>query len=184
MRQVSIRSPQDKPDLMAPIYPWRLDERVAKRFQHQLQSPAKHLVGELLPSAEADPDGDPGGPEEHQGSVTLGFGDSADTQGRSAFIDNLHYAAIETPGTTQVSVLENGEDESDPLPASPASSTSYLVSGDQLGVTQFFPDTFQETSQGSASGLLHELRFPEMGRLGHADRIMQILTRQHTRPPP
>jgi trimeric autotransporter adhesin len=112
-------------------------------------NPQQNTLSASLTVAEADPDGDPGGPEEHQGSVTLGFGDSADTQGRSAFIDNLHYAAIETPGTTQVSVLENGEDESDPLPASPASSTSYLVSGDQLGVTQFFPNTFQETSQGS-----------------------------------
>ena len=112
-------------------------------------NPQQNTLSATLTLAEVDPDGDPGGPEEHQGSVTLGFGDTADTQGRSTFIDNLHYAAIETPGTTQVSVLENGEDESDPLPASPASSTSYLVSGDQLGVTQFFPDTFQETSQGS-----------------------------------
>jgi hypothetical protein len=32
--------------------------------------------------------------------------------------------------------------------ASSPASTSYLVSGDQLGVTQFFPDTFNETSPG------------------------------------
>ena len=83
--------------------------------------------------------------------MSLGFGDSGNVQGRSAYIDNLHYAAIETPGTTHVSVWTPASqpDESDPLSAPSASSTSYLVSGDQLGVTQFFPETFQETSQGS-----------------------------------
>ncbi len=116
--------------------------------------PQQNTLSASLTVAEADPDGEPGDPHDSYGGVTLGFGDTgfgdtgAAVHGRSAFIDNLHYAAIETPGTTTVSVLKYG-DELPATPSSSASSTAYLVSGDQLNVMSFFPDTFPETSHGS-----------------------------------
>ena len=66
------------------------------------------------------------------GGVTIGFGG----QGRSAFIDNQHYAAIETltPGVTTVTDHNAA--------VTPNSATAYLVSGDQINVTTFFPATF------------------------------------------
>ena len=61
---------------------------------------------------------------------------------KSAYIDNLHYAAIEAgPGAT--TVLNGG------AAYTQANATAYLVSGDQLNATSFFPDTFLETASGS-----------------------------------
>ena len=80
------------------------------------------------------------------GKYELGFGDDPlSPENRSAFIDNLHYAAIES-GDAQVSNwdYDGGFEDYDY-----STATSYLVSGEQLGVTQFFPDTFEETSEGS-----------------------------------
>lgn len=56
----------------------------------------------------------------------------------------MHYAAIEAagPGAT---IVDSGPNSF----YANATSTAYLVSGDQLGVTKFFPDTFDETSPGS-----------------------------------
>ena len=70
------------------------------------------------------------------------FGDDGGSDVRSAYIDDLHYAAIEANGGTSVSYGNNQT-------YSNATSTNYLVSGDQLGVTQYFPETFAETTPGS-----------------------------------
>jgi hypothetical protein len=70
----------------------------------------------------------------------IGFGDLQTPANKSAYIDNVHYAAIETPGGT--SVDSNGGDA-----YGHAESTAYLASGAQLGVTNFFPETF-----GAADG--------------------------------
>jgi hypothetical protein len=72
------------------------------------------------------------------GRYSLSFGDNSDSTGRSAYIDNLHYAAIEN-GSNQVSNW-NGQGFAD---YDNTVATSYLVGGDQLNVTQFFPDTFE-----------------------------------------
>ena len=64
-------------------------------------------------------------------SYQLKLGDrGAEPQNRSAYVDDLHYAAIESGSGDAVTPFET------------ASAASYLVSGDQLGVTQFFPETF------------------------------------------
>jgi hypothetical protein len=70
----------------------------------------------------------------------LGFGDNSDSVNRSAFIDDKHYAAIESvAGTT---VIQGFDEVGAPIHYSNVSATTYLVSGDQLNVTKFFPETF------------------------------------------
>ena len=66
----------------------------------------------------------------------FGFGGNGK---RSAYIDDKHYAAIESvEGTSVLNFIgENG-----PVNYENASATSYLVSADQLNVTKFFPETF------------------------------------------
>ena len=66
----------------------------------------------------------------------IGFGDNPQSPAnRSAYIDNQHYAAIEKPGAT---LVDAGFDQTWAF----AQSTGYLASGAQLGVTNFFPETF------------------------------------------
>jgi len=76
-------------------------------------------------------------------AYTIGFGDSSEASAnKSAYIDNLHYAAIEAgPNGTHVDSGDGFYDH--------ATSTAYLVSGDQLNVTKFFPDTFAEDDNGN-----------------------------------
>jgi hypothetical protein len=62
--------------------------------------------------------------------------------GRSAFIDDRRFAAIETPDAT--AVLNNYGD-----PYETVTAESWLASGDQLQVTNFFPSVFEETGEGS-----------------------------------
>ena len=96
---------------------------------------------------------------------TLGFGDNSGAPAnKSAYIDDVHYAAIES-GTAQV--FKNGEGGS----YQNTNATSYLVSGDQLGVTKFFPDIFRKRAGLRRSAVLHQLRFLEMGRMGHARQL-------------
>ncbi len=71
----------------------------------------------------------------------IGFG-GIGVGGKSAFIDNQRFGAIENMETTQV-IDDNGEAYSH------NNAESYLVSGDQLEVTNFFPEIFEETSEGS-----------------------------------
>ena len=70
----------------------------------------------------------------------LGFGYSEIQQNRSAYIDDKHYAAIES--VTGTSVIQGFDDSGAPVHYGKAKATSYLVSGDQLNVTKFFPETF------------------------------------------
>ena len=78
------------------------------------------------------------------GRYTLGFGDNRQAPAnKSAYIDDMHYAAIES-GTAQVSNW-NGEGFTN---YQNTNATSYLVSGEQLGVTSFFPAIFPKTSAG------------------------------------
>ena len=55
----------------------------------------------------------------------IGFGDPATPANKSAYIDDVHYAAIETPGATSV-LRNNGQ------PYAQANSTAYLASGSSL----------------------------------------------------
>jgi hypothetical protein len=80
---------------------------------------------------------------------------------KSAYIDNLHYAAIEADqGATTIrhdplyyAALEASQSATNvPYNGSAythAAATTYLVSGDQIAATSFFPDTFEETAPGS-----------------------------------
>jgi trimeric autotransporter adhesin len=76
-------------------------------------------------------------------SYSVGFGDNAQSPAnKSAYIDDLHYAAIESGSAAVVNGSHN---------YAQTSATAYLVSGDQLNVTSFFPETFPESSPGSGS---------------------------------
>jgi hypothetical protein len=68
-------------------------------------------------------------PNQDRGGLTLVLGDPNPNSitGRSAFIDNSHYAAIETPGASSIQSGNHGDN----LLVSPP--TGYLVSGEQLG---------------------------------------------------
>lgn len=73
----------------------------------------------------------------------IGLGDDSESPAdKSAYIDNLHYAAIESGPTS--TTVKHGEGST----WTNATSTAYLVSGDQLNVTSFFPDTFAADSNG------------------------------------
>jgi hypothetical protein len=77
---------------------------------------------------------------EDAGGLSLALGDpNGDSHGHSAYIDDTHFAAIESATGTQV--LVDG-DEGGSVPVDPESVTAYMASGDQLGVTKFFQDTF------------------------------------------
>jgi hypothetical protein len=93
-------------------------------------------------------------------AYTFGFGDDPSNpeapRGRSAYIDDRNYAAIEN-GTSQVSYYDYSNEYSlssnyqqPQLSAYEYSeATSYLVNGDQLGVTKYFPETFGPTAGGA-----------------------------------
>jgi hypothetical protein len=68
--------------------------------------------------------------------LKLGTPNGSSLQNRSAYIDDLHYGAIET-GSGDV-VTNFGT----------ANAASYIVSGDQIGVTKFFPETFEQVNNG------------------------------------
>ncbi len=88
------------------------------------------------------------------------LGDTDTTHGRSAYIDDSHYAAIETPGQTAIQ-HDNGHDAD--LISSP---TGYIVSGDQLGVTKFFPETFGQPVNGKAPAFCADCTFIKWGAWG------------------
>ena len=109
-------------------------------------------------------------PNEDKGGMTLVLGDPADnsTSGRSAFIDDKHYAAIETPG---LSTIQSGEHGDHPLIDAP---TGYLVSGEQLGVDNilYYPDHDPEDTEHpdsfvlTKSGFCHDCAFLKWGAWG------------------
>jgi hypothetical protein len=101
--------------------------------------------------------------QHHDGATdayTFGFGDDPSNpeapRGRSAYIDDRNYAAIEN-GTSQVSYYDYSNDyglssnyQQPQLSAYEYSeATSYFVNGDQLGVTKYFPETFGPTAEGA-----------------------------------
>ena len=99
-------------------------------------------------------DGDPA-----TDAYSFGFGDNLSNtdapRGRSAYIDDRHYAAIEN-GTSQVSnsnyqnnYVLSSDYPPELVPYEYSSATSYLISGDQLGVTKYFPETFEPTEEGA-----------------------------------
>ena len=92
----------------------------------------------------------------------LKFGDNgASTATRSAYIDNLHYAAIESAGTSATTVLGNDENPFETL-----ASTGYLISADQLNLTKFFPETFGNPEDGIAPSLCNDCDFLQWGAWG------------------
>jgi hypothetical protein len=96
------------------------------------------------------------------GRYTLGFGDDGESSGnKSAYIDNLHYAAIEN-GNNEVSNW-NGEGFTT---YETTAATSYLVSGEQLGVTQFFPDTFEADPETGHRPFCANCEFIQWGAWG------------------
>jgi len=96
----------------------------------------------------------------HDGATeayTLGFGGNGK---RSAYIDDKHYAAIENvAGTSVLNFLSEGS----PVNYENTGATSYLVSGDQLNVTKFFPETFGE---GGNKPLCKHCDFLQWGAFG------------------
>ena len=98
---------------------------------------------------------------QNKGGMTLVLGDPSNgtSSGRSAFIDNQHYAAIETPTQT---TIQSG-DGNNTLIGQP---TGYLVSGDQLGVTKFFPETFGQPIAGNAPAFCDSCEFLKWGAWG------------------
>ncbi len=88
-------------------------------------------------------------------AYTLGFGGD----GRSAYIDDQHYAAIESSTGTSVNNGQQGNYTN-------VSATSYLASGDQLGVTKFFPQTFGTNADGSAPAFCTGCDFLQWGAWG------------------
>jgi hypothetical protein len=108
-------------------------------------------------------------------SYTFGFGDdlsnSAAPGGRSSYIDNQRYAAIED-GTSEVT--NSYYALSTDYPQHPVSytyensnATSYFVSGDQLGVTKYFPETFgNPDANGNPPPFCTDCEFIEWGAWG------------------
>ena len=82
-----------------------------------------------------------GGGDGATSAYHIGFGDPETPANKSAYIDDVHYAAIETPDATSV------RNDGNPYPH--AQSTAYLASGQQLGVDTFlqYPIYNQETQQ-------------------------------------
>ena len=126
---------------------------------------AQNTLSASINLTEADPDGDPFDEDDKLGGLSIGFGDSGTVHGRSAYIDNLHYAAIETPDATTAQVFSS-EDNGRPLPTTSVSATSYIVSGDQLGVTSFFTDTFTYKDQNGNRPFCQDCSFLQWGAWG------------------
>ncbi len=92
-------------------------------------------------------------------SYQLSFGDTEQdgTGNRSAYIGDLHYATIENGAVVTRTDYYPGEfldvetvtAQEIATPYNYTNATSYLVSGDQLGVTQFFPETFDTDVNGN-----------------------------------
>jgi len=93
-------------------------------------------------------------------AYTLTFGGD----GRAAYIDDQHYAAIESPQGTWVT--RSYDQSGAPVNYDNASATSYLASGDQLGVTKFFPQTFGVNGDGSAPAFCANCDFLKWGAWG------------------
>jgi hypothetical protein len=101
-------------------------------------------------------------------AYTLGFGDNpSNPNGRSAYIDDRNYAAIEN-GTSEVSYYDySNSDQHPPLSNYEYSeATSYFVNGDQLGVTAYFPETFEPTAEGAAPPFCTKCEFIAWGAWG------------------
>jgi hypothetical protein len=89
------------------------------------------------------------------------FGDSGSSAvTRSAYIDDVHYGAIESAGSDSTRV-GNGQSFYEN-----AASTGYLVSGDQLNLTKFFPETFGNPEDGIAPSLCNDCDFLQWGAWG------------------
>jgi hypothetical protein len=89
-----------------------------------------------------------------KGGMTLVLGDPADNSitGRSAFIDNSHYAAIETPGASSI---QSGDGDNALIGA----PTGYLVSGQQLDADNvlLYPQVVPNTgSDGTHIEMTHQ----------------------------
>jgi hypothetical protein len=106
------------------------------------------------------------------------FGNTPGAATRSAYIDNQHYAAIESVGAGATIVNQdnwqhlNSEDNESPYgglgsPYAHASSTGYLVSGEQLNVTAFLPETFGEPNGfGIGKPFCKDCDFMQWGAMG------------------
>lgn len=117
-------------------------------------------------------------------SYTLGFGDDPkNPQNRSAYIDDQHYAAIESSVFGDYGADTNVDnariDQVARFPDKPvtvingtnpyqnASATSYFVSGEQLNVTAYFQDTFGPTNErGVGQAFCEGCEFMKWGAWG------------------
>lgn len=92
------------------------------------------------------------------------FGDTNGSTGRSAYINNTSYAAIESETTAEnkaAQVFNNSGQAYDN-----ASATSYIASGDQLGVTNFFPETFTTVNLDGTRPFCDNCEFLQWGVWG------------------
>ncbi|MGH6792451.1 MAG: hypothetical protein ACRECF_06910, partial [Methyloceanibacter sp.] len=105
-----------------------------------------------------DSDDDYGTGDSATSAYQFKFGDNgASAATRSAYIDNLHYGAIESTGTSATTVFGNDEN-----PLETSASTGYLISADQLNLTKFFPETFGNPEDG----LCNDCDFLQWGAWG------------------
>ena len=100
-----------------------------------------------------------GGGDGATSAYHIGFGDPQTPANKSAYIDDVHYAAIETPGGT--SVYNNSGYAYDN-----ADSTAYLASGEQLGVTNFFQETFTTVNPDGTRPFCDNCDFLQWGAWG------------------
>ncbi|MGH6737014.1 MAG: FecR domain-containing protein [Methyloceanibacter sp.] len=92
------------------------------------------------------------------------FGDDPqDPQNRSAYIDDQHYAAIESADGTSVIHQLNKNNE---VLYQNAAATSYFVSGEQLNVTKYFPSVFGEPVNGIGQPFCEGCEFMKWGAWG------------------
>lgn len=94
-------------------------------------------------------------------AYNLGFGfDPGDgSDGYSAYINDLNYAAIERPNFS--SVLNNGGTEYQQTKAA-----AYLISGDQIDVTSYFPETFTTANESGHRPFCNNCDFIKWGAWG------------------
>ncbi|HUT12701.1 MAG TPA: hypothetical protein VMY42_19550, partial [Thermoguttaceae bacterium] len=94
----------------------------------------------------------------------FGFGDDPqDPQNRSAYIDDQHFAAIESADGTSVIHQLNPSHQ---VLYQNAGATSYFVSGDQLNVTAYFPDVFGNPEDGIGQKFCTDCSFMKWGAWG------------------
>jgi hypothetical protein len=106
----------------------------------------------------------PGAGDSATDAYNIGFGDDPQAPAnKSAYIDNVHYAAIENGSSVTNS---NYSSNYQSVPYEFNSATGYLASGEQLGVTNFFPETFTTVNPDGTRPFCDNCDFLQWGAWG------------------